>query len=204
MPFDSEEDFTRKINENKDFRIKIQKLVYLSKFFGWKNDYVFTLNERGPYSVNLANNYYDKQLFEKDSIEIFKFSCEEFFKFIENKSNDFLEATSTLLYIFKNKVDMFYKESCMALLDELKPNIPENIKLDAYNEIKKYDLFSKVNYDFSIKDVDLSKDVLINKVEKIMNNIDFLKVCRNQTLVLGSLEFMRVVMEIEDVELNYK
>lgn len=69
---------------------------------------------------------------------------------------------------------------------------------------KKHDFFSKENYNFSINDVALSKDVLNNKVEKITNKTDFLKVCRNQTLILGSLEYMRVVMEIEDVELGYK
>ena len=46
LPFDDENDFTKKIKESKEFRIKIQKLVYLSKYFGWNNSYHFNFHER--------------------------------------------------------------------------------------------------------------------------------------------------------------
>lgn len=70
LPFDDEDDFFKKINENKDFRIKVQKLVYLSKFFGWDNKYIFTLNAHGPYSINLAENYNDDNLFNENAVEL--------------------------------------------------------------------------------------------------------------------------------------
>ena len=102
LKFENPKDFQKKINESKEFRIRIQKLVYLSKFFGWENSYIFTLNERGPYSINLADNYYDNKLFNENAIEIHNFKIEEFFEFIEEKSNEFLEASSTLIYPIKN------------------------------------------------------------------------------------------------------
>ncbi len=39
LPFKDEKDFKEK-NTDKDFRIKVQKLVYLSKYFGWNNLYL--------------------------------------------------------------------------------------------------------------------------------------------------------------------
>ena len=64
LPFEDENDFRKKINENREFRIKVQKLVYLSKFFGWNNPYIFTLAQRGPYSVELKHFYTMDNLFD--------------------------------------------------------------------------------------------------------------------------------------------
>ena len=43
LGFTDENDFKRKVKEDNDFKVKVQKLVYLSKFFGWNNPYIFTM-----------------------------------------------------------------------------------------------------------------------------------------------------------------
>jgi len=59
LPFEDENDFAKKIRDNKEFRIKVQKLVYLSKYFGWNNSYHFNFHERGPYSFQLSEDYHN-------------------------------------------------------------------------------------------------------------------------------------------------
>lgn len=54
LPFEDTEDFKKKIDESKEFRIKVQKLVYLSKFFRWDNSYHFNFHENVPYSCQLS------------------------------------------------------------------------------------------------------------------------------------------------------
>ena len=44
LSFKNPEDLKNKIETNKEFRIKIQKLVYISKLFGWENNYHFNLH----------------------------------------------------------------------------------------------------------------------------------------------------------------
>ena len=96
LDFEDENEFRKKITESKDFKIKLQKLVYLSKFFGWNNDYIFTLHERGPYSVELKQNYINNNLLNNTPQEIKKFNKIKFQKFTQNKNLEYLEATATL------------------------------------------------------------------------------------------------------------
>ena len=204
LKFENPKDFQKKINESKEFRIRIQKLVYLSKFFGWENSYIFTLNERGPYSINLADNYYDNKLFNENAIEIHNFKIEEFFEFIEEKSNEFLEASSTLIYVFKNEPSSFSKTNSITLLNELKPDIPLKIKLDAFDNIKKFNILFNIEKVFSTYETIEYKNRLKRKIQEIQKEVDTLKVCRNQTLILGSLEYMQVIIKQEHLKPSYK
>jgi len=49
--------FTFDINRF-DHRIKLQKYVFISKFLGWRNEYDYNIYIRGPYSPDLASDYY--------------------------------------------------------------------------------------------------------------------------------------------------
>jgi uncharacterized protein YwgA len=204
LKFENPNDFQKKINESKEFGIRIQKLVYLSKFFGWENSYIFTLNERGPYSINLADNYYDNKLFNENAIEIHNFKIEEFFEFIEEKSNEFLEASSTLIYVFKNELSSFSKTNSITLLNELKPDIPLKIKLDAFDNIKKFNILFNIEKVFSTYETIEYKNRLKRKIQEIQKEVDTLKVCRNQTLILGSLEYMQVIIKQDHLKPSYK
>ena len=204
LKFENPNDFQKKINESKEVRIRIQKLVYLSKFFGWENSYIFTLNERGPYSINLADNYYDNKLFNENAIEIHNFKIEEFFEFIEEKSNEFLESSSTLIYVFKNEPSSFSKTNSITLLNELKPDIPLKIKLDAFDNIKKFNILFNIEKVFSTYETIEYKNRLKRKIQEIQKEVDTLKVCRNQTLILGSLEYMQVIIKQDHLKPSYK
>jgi len=204
LPFDDENDFVKKIKENKDFRIKVQKFVYVSKFFGWENSYIFTLNINGPYSINLAENYNNERLFEENSNEIPSFDLKNFKDFVSDKSNDFLEAASTLLYVFKNIRNSFNRNNCMDLLNDLKPHIEEDVKLNAYDEIEKFMLMDKINTSVSVNEINSKKLILHKEIHEIQETVEPFEICRNHTLILGSLEYMNVIMKIEDIDLIYK
>lgn len=204
LPFEDEQDFINKIKENKDFRIKVQKLVYLSKYFGWKNSYIFTLNVNGPYSINLADNYNNKNLLNIHSIEIPTLNIDAFINFIKDKPIDFLEVVATILYVFKNKKASFNKENSISALNELKPHINDEIKVKAYDEIIKLDLINKITNKYSLGEINTLKTSLKLKINKIQDQVEPLETCRNNTLILGSLEYMNVVMRIEQIEIDYK
>ena len=59
LSFRDAEDFTEKIRNDFDFRLKVQKFVYIAKYFGWKHSYKYSLYIRGPYSSTLADEYYN-------------------------------------------------------------------------------------------------------------------------------------------------
>ena len=97
LPFEDEKDFIEKINKSKEFRVKVQKLVYLSKFFGWDNNYHFNFHEYGPYSSELSEDYHNITSLEK-LYEIKDIDIERFIELIKNNNNDYLESASTILY----------------------------------------------------------------------------------------------------------
>ena len=61
LSFRDAEDFTEKIRNDFDFRLKVQKFVYIAKYFGWKHSYKYSLYIRGPYSSTLADEYYNEE-----------------------------------------------------------------------------------------------------------------------------------------------
>ena len=185
LPFEDEQDFINKIKENKDFRIKV-------------------LNINGPYSINLADNYNDENLLNVHSIEIPTLNVNAFIKFTKDKSIDFLEVVTTLLYVFKNRKDSFNKDNCISALNELKPHINNEIKFKAYDEIIKLDLINQITNKYSLEDINILKTSLKLKINKIQEQVEPLEICRNHTLILGSLEYMRIVMKIEHIDIAYK
>ena len=57
--FEDIEDFLLKIKKDFQFRHKVQKFVYIAKYFGWNHSYEYVFYLRGPYSNDLANEYYN-------------------------------------------------------------------------------------------------------------------------------------------------
>ena len=71
--------------EDFESRLRLQKYVYLAKIFGFDLGYLFNLYIYGPYSSELANDYYslkDKQSEELD--EEIKRKLLPFLDFIRN------------------------------------------------------------------------------------------------------------------------
>jgi hypothetical protein len=89
-------------------------------------------------------------------------------------------------------------------LNELKPDIPLKIKLDAFDNIKKFNILFNIEKVFSTYETIEYKNRLKRKIQEIQKEVDTLKVCRNQTLILGSLEYMQVIIKQEHLKPSYK
>ena len=198
LPFDDEKDLINKIKESKDFRIKVQKLVYLSKFFGWENDYHFNFHKHGPYSCELSEDYRN---INEDSTPII-LKTDSLTSFMQNQPNEFLEATSTILYyINKVKIENIDKNSVLDILSFLKPHIPKTIMVESYKKIREYDL---LNLDISPKQDALSKKIVLDKLDGLISIFENYESCSNQMLFLGSLDYFRLALKRENLKKQQK
>lgn len=198
LPFDDEKDLIKKIKESKDFRIKVQKLVYLSKFFGWNNNYHFNLHKHGPYSCELSEDYNN---ISKDSTPI-SLKIDSLTNFMQNQPNEFLEATSTILYyINKVKIENVDKNSVLDILSFLKPHIPKAVMVESYKKIREYDL---INLDMTPKQDELSKKIVLDKLDGLISIFENYEVCSNQMLFLGSLDYFRLALKRENIKKQQK
>jgi uncharacterized protein YwgA len=89
-------------------RLKIQKYVYLSKYYGLDLHYVYDMYLHGPYSRQLASDYYSiAHNHEKYNDKINTHIREQFFELVKDKDIEWLdiewldiewlEAASTLI-----------------------------------------------------------------------------------------------------------
>lgn len=80
-------------------RFKIQKYVYLARYYGLDMGYVFGMYIHGPYSSELANDYYELAKIGSMAEEYLPDSFDEnsYFTLIRDKDTEWLEAAATLL-----------------------------------------------------------------------------------------------------------
>lgn len=111
-------------------RLKLQKLVYIAKFYGIDLGYHFNEYLRGPYSPELADDYYtlSEKLndFKEITVSFENDKFEEFAKFISNKSVDSLEGIATGLIFLPSlkrsiKDKKILKEKIATLIRSRKP-----------------------------------------------------------------------------------
>lgn len=130
--------------KNFDHRIKLQKYVYLAREFGWNHQYRYNIYVRGPYSRNLADDYYN--LKEVRSVDLPLMDLDSFKEMVINKDTAWLEVATTLLSVYKNyKYHYSGKKlefNIISRTKELKNSIPENIIFDALKELKGNGLIS--------------------------------------------------------------
>ncbi|MDR3223834.1 MAG: hypothetical protein LBT66_08930 [Methanobrevibacter sp.] len=62
-----------------DNRVKLQKYVFISKYFGFDHNYNYNLYLRDPYSSDLSNDYYNNSLDMKESNNSLKMNIVPFF-----------------------------------------------------------------------------------------------------------------------------
>ncbi len=103
-------------------RVKLQKYVYLSKSFGFDFDYSHSMYIRGPYSPQLADDYYklhENKEYQKlaSNVELDD-NRERFIKLVWGKSEEWLEIASTFLMIWERYKD---KEFAIKATKETKP-----------------------------------------------------------------------------------
>lgn len=202
LPFEDEKDFGKKINGDKEFRIRIQKLVFLSKFFGWENNYHFNFHLRGPYSIELSKVYRNLNESLKNASMNPDLRIDSFKEFINGQTNSFLEATSTILY-YANKLRLksVDETKIIRILSYLKPDIPKKIIKEVYKRIKEFGL---LNHYLLNQDISFSKEIVLDKLDGLIDIFNNFEVCSNQTLVLGSLDYFRIALKRENLEKSQK
>ncbi len=105
-------------------RLKLQKYVYIAGFFGFRHGYKYSMYIRGPYSVELADDYYELSrrgtVVEKE----IEFDKENFIDFVKNKDGTWLEIAATALSIMDRYKYMASGEE----LEDIIINLTERIK----------------------------------------------------------------------------
>lgn len=122
--------------EDFDSRLKLQKYIFLARKFGLDLSYNFSNYIRGPYSPDLAHDYYD--LPEVKEIKIpDSFNKEGFLELIKGKDVAWLEAAATILMIYEDTKDLDWAIERTA---ELKPWISKERMDEILRDLKKVGL----------------------------------------------------------------
>ena len=80
-------------------RLKLQKYVYIAGFFGFRHGYKYSMYIRGPYSVELADDYYELSRRSIPAEKEIDFDKGNFIDFVKNKDGTWLEIAATALSI---------------------------------------------------------------------------------------------------------
>lgn len=202
LEFEGPEDFKSKVESNLNFKIRIQKFVFLAKYFGWNNSYSYNLYRHGPYSPVLADDYYSKDLFEYTPLKINDFNFDSFKSFIKGKTIQYLESATTIL-LYKKFNGNISLDSAIEKLGEIKPHISSEIVRKSYYDVKDFKLPQKP-VSRKVRRVVL-KDVKNNLNKKITKNITLFEnfeINYNRVFILGSLDYLRIVLREEELN-NY-
>ncbi len=199
LNFKDSEDFKSKVHlkNNLEFRIKIQKFVFLAKYFGWDNTYSYNMYHHGPYSPVLSDDYHSSEVFENAPLQIQNFHIDSVKKFVSNKSTDYLEAASTILYYKKFNHALTINDALIKL-NNIKPHIPSDIVETAFNDVNGFELPSKQiskNLPTSVL-----KNIKTNLNNKILDNFKLFEhfdINYNRVFILGSLDYLRIVLREE-------
>lgn len=203
LDFKDSIDFRNKIENSFDFRFKVQKFVFLAKYFGWDNSYKYTLYPRGPYSSVLADDYYCEDILNKSS-EIECFNQKAFKEFVESKSEYDLEASSTILF-YKSFRDSFSLDDAIKTLSEIKPHIDSAIVKRAYRDV--CDCSSSQDFISQEKSEDVLKSNKNELSHRILNSIaSFAQFNTNHNVIfiLRSLNYLKEVLRKENLDKNIK
>lgn len=198
LGFEDSKDFKNKVESTDlNFRIKVQKFVFLAKYFGWDNSYSYNLYVHGPYSPSLSDDYYSNDLFKCTPLEISGFKLGSFKEFINGKSINYLESASTILF-YKNCNKTITSDYAIKKLADIKPYISSKTVKETYSDVKGFELTKKAVSN-NIQNVVL-KDIKNNLNEKINKNIKLFENFENNyntVFILGSLDYLRIVLREE-------
>ena len=79
-----------------DDRLRMQKLVYLAGEFGFDHGYSYNMYLHGPYSPDLAKDYYEEEFMSTPSdTSLTSFELGSFLNLIDNRDNLWLEVAAT-------------------------------------------------------------------------------------------------------------
>ena len=108
--------------EHLNNRLKIQKYVYLVKYYGLDMHYDYNMYLHGPYSQQLAWDYYslakNRQKYDNEMNVTIR---DRFFELVGNRDLEWLEVASTLLSLCGNFKD---RKSLVDRTTNMKERIP--------------------------------------------------------------------------------
>jgi uncharacterized protein YwgA len=142
--------FDFNINEFDD-RIKLQKYVFISKYFGYDHDYNFNIYLRGPYSSDLAEDYYNisDNKNNEEIIPDLDIDTKSFKKLVDDKQIEWLESATTMLSIYstyysKDEVEKDKVEGERLIRDTqtIKEKINGNVIKHVFNDLKNQHVFN--------------------------------------------------------------
>lgn len=98
-------------------RLRLQKYVFIARKFGFDMSYNYSLYIHGPYSSNLADDYYRIDNFEnKDPAKLDK----RFVSLVKNKDDEWLELAATIIMI-KERHENISRDKLIDLVKTAKP-----------------------------------------------------------------------------------
>ncbi len=119
-------------------RLRLQKYVYLARPFGLRLGYGYSLYIRGPYSPELARDYYALSGDVEGEPLPEGFRAEEFLEFVRGRDERWLEAASTLLMLAEESPGDL--EWVLSRTSELKPWADEGWLREILEELLKWRL----------------------------------------------------------------
>lgn len=199
LGFENPGDFKNKIENDFYFRFKVQKFVFLAKFFEWDNNYRFSLYPRGPYSGALAEDYYSN-VFDDVGVDDNYFMKDSFKHFVEDKSEYDLEATSTILF-FKSFNQDFSLEAALNTLNEIKPHINNSIVEKAYFEVDNLKVVSDlISPSVSSDYLENLKSNLLNKIVRFISGFEKFELSDNSKFIILSLNYLKSILLKEKLD----
>ena len=125
-----------------DHRIRLQKYVFIANFLGWDHNYPYNIYIRGPYSHELAKDYYDLQSVSAgDETNLAKFDKKSFASIIDGKNIQWLEVAATMLSLYSNNKDKINGRKISSFLIERTKDIKSEYDIDGFIE----NVFSALN-----------------------------------------------------------
>lgn len=128
---------------NFEDRLKLQKYVFIARFLGLNHGYAFNRYLRGPYSPDLARDYYalagldESKRAEDYSCRLGNFNGEKLLDIIGGKSSRWLEIAATILSVWDD-----YRRAMRG--EELKTRV-----MDTVNDIKSLATREKISEIFT-------------------------------------------------------
>lgn len=199
LGFEDFKDFEHKVESSLNFKIMVQKLVFLAEYFGWNNSYSYNLYIHGPYSSNLADDYYSNNLFNYSSLKIQDFDSKSMKQFIKDKSLDYLESASTILF-YKKLNENISLDFAIKKLAEIKPHISSKIVEESYHDVEGFKLTNKsLNNIIQVNALNDFKNNLKGKIIKNIRLFENFEINYNRIFILGSLDYLRIVLREEEL-----
>lgn len=184
--------------------LKVQKFVYIVKYFGRNHSYKYSLYIIGPYSSALADEYYGDDILKYSPLKINGFDLNSFNAFVDEKSIHYLESASTILY-YMDSEENFTRSDAIQKLNLIKPHIDSEIVGNAYDDITRLNFFKNNNiYEIIVIDDNLDdiKEILLNQINDYIDYFTDFGQCNNSIIVSGSLDYLSMILEKETLDLE--